>query len=104
MTRNRSPNRDDFLALRLALRAAEGTRHITYAMCGLKAVADTLQWIDAEVGRQVATGRWVLTEAGKNLPVTVEFVFEAGDEGAGELGEQLRKEQPWSHREPTAMV
>lgn len=64
-----------------------------YAMCGLKAVADTLQWIDDEVARQVATGRWVLTEAGKNLPVPVEFVFEAGDDGAGELGEQLRKEQ-----------
>lgn len=64
-----------------------------YVMCGLKAVADTLQWIDDEVARQVATGRWVRTEAGKNLPVSVEFVFEAGDEDAGELGEQLRKEQ-----------
>jgi hypothetical protein len=62
-----------------------------YAMCGLKAVADTLKWIDNELERGVAAGQWTVTNKGKNVPV--EFVFEAGDEGAGELNHQLEKEQ-----------
>jgi hypothetical protein len=61
-----------------------------YVMCGLKAVADTLRWIDAWIDRAVAIGEWKVTEREKSLPV--EFVFEAGDEGAGELASQLRKE------------
>jgi len=62
-----------------------------YAMCSLKAVADTFRWIDGFIAKKVATGEWALTEKGKG--VAVEFVFESGDEGAGELDEQLKKEQ-----------
>lgn len=62
-----------------------------YGMCGLKAVADTLRWIDEFIAKQVATGEWSQTEKGKSVPV--EFVFESGDEGAGELGEMLSREQ-----------
>jgi hypothetical protein len=62
-----------------------------YALCGVKAVADTLRWIDGKIAKGVATGEWAVTERGKNVPV--EFVVEAGDEGAGQLAEQLEKEQ-----------
>lgn len=62
-----------------------------YAMCATKAVADTLQWVDQRTERARASGEWEVTEKGKNVPV--EFVFEEGDEGAGQLAEQLRKEQ-----------
>jgi len=60
-------------------------------MCGIKAVADTIRWVDQRVEKAVATGEWKVTEKGNSVPV--EFVFEAGDEGAGELENQLRKEQ-----------
>ena len=62
-----------------------------YAMCGLKAVADTFRFIDDLIAKKVSTGEWALTEKGKSVPV--DFVFESGDEGAGELDEQLKKEQ-----------
>lgn len=62
-----------------------------YMMCGLKAVADTLLWVDRKVQALAETGEWTVTDIGKKVPV--EFIFEAGDEGAGELAEQIRKEQ-----------
>lgn len=61
-----------------------------YAMCGIKAVADTIRWADQRIEKAVASGEWKVTEKGTSVPV--EFVFEAGDEGAGELEIQLRKE------------
>ena len=78
----------DYNALEPAEQARLGR---PYVMCGLKAVADTLRWIDERIDRAVATGEWKVTERGKRVPV--EFVFEAGDEGAGELAELLRNEQ-----------
>lgn len=60
-------------------------------MCATKAVADTLRWVDQRIERARASGEWEVTEKGKNVPV--EFVFEEGDEGTGQLTEQLRKEQ-----------
>lgn len=36
-----------------------------YVMCGLKAVADTIRWIDARIDRAAATGEWKVTERGK---------------------------------------
>jgi hypothetical protein len=62
-----------------------------YVMCGLKAVADTLRWVDDVIARNVATGEWEITEAGKS--VSIEFVFESGDDGAVELERQLQIEQ-----------
>jgi hypothetical protein len=62
-----------------------------YVMCGLKAVADTLRWIDAFIAKKVTTGEWSATDKAKDVGVA--FVFESGDEGAGELGEALKKEQ-----------
>ena len=50
-----------------------------YAMCSLKAVADTLRWIDDWIARKVSTGEWAKNEKGKSVPV--EFVFESGDAG-----------------------
>jgi hypothetical protein len=79
---------DDYRALREEDRKTLGH---PYAMCGLKAVADTFRWIDDVIARNVATGQWAVTEAGLKVPV--EFVFELGDEGAGELQNQLQREQ-----------
>ena len=64
-----------------------------YAMCGLKAVADTFRWVDDFIAKKVHSGQWAQTEKGKSVPV--EFVFESGDEGAGELNEALKREQAW---------
>jgi hypothetical protein len=61
-----------------------------YAMCGLKAVADTFRWIDDLIEDKVVKGEWARAEKAASVPV--EFVFESGDEGAGELDEQLKKE------------
>ena len=77
--------------LQRILRRGSDSPWASYAICALKAVADTLRWVDQRVERAVATGEWEVTEIGKRVPV--EFVFEEGDEGAGELADQLRKEQ-----------
>ena len=67
-----------------------------YALCGVKAVADTFRWIDARLEAAAATGEWSVTE--RENAARVEFVFEQGrDQGAGELESQLRREQQnWS--------
>lgn len=62
-----------------------------YALCGVKAVADTFRWIDARLESAAATGKWSVTE--RENAARVEFVFEQGDEGAGELESQLQREQ-----------
>jgi hypothetical protein len=62
-----------------------------YAMSGLKAVADTLRWVDDMLARAKKTGRWKVLP--KAYDVRIEFVFEAGDEGAGELVRALETEK-----------
>ena len=62
-----------------------------YAMCGVKVVADTLKWIDQRFASVAARQGVVLNEIAKS--VKIEFVFEAGDEGAGELAAALKREQ-----------
>jgi len=62
-----------------------------YALCGLKAVADTLRWVDDMLAGAKKTGRWKVLP--KAHDVRIEFVFEAGDEGASELAAALESEK-----------
>ena len=62
-----------------------------YALCGLKAVADTLRWMDGQLEEVKSSGRYHVLD--KAYDLRTEFVFEAGDEGAGELDAALRREK-----------